>query len=238
MFDAIYNHNTDFVIGSWQHAAWIAFAVGSTMFWVMLGRRAATPEQKGRIGFWMGMIGVASWIFAEVLMFVQGGWVWMSVLPLHLCYFMHFLLPFMVLYRSYRYFDIVYPIVMSGCLLALFTPDLKNAFPQFHNLRYFLVHIALVQSVLYCIFVFDFRPTFAGIFKCLAFFCAYALFVTPFNMWLDTNFMYLRVRPPGTLLDLFADGWPYYAGGALLCIVLFLVVWLPFGLLAWLRPRK
>jgi hypothetical integral membrane protein (TIGR02206 family) len=238
MFQSIYQHNENFVIWSGQHWAWIIFAVLSTAFWICLGRRAASPEQQARIGFYMGMVGVASWLFAEGMMFWQGGWVWMSVLPLHLCYFLHFLLPFMVLRRAYAAFDIIYPIVMSGCLLALFTPDLKNGFPQFHNIRYFLVHIALVQSVLYCILVYGFRPSFSGIFKCLAFFAVYGLMVTPFNLWLDTNFMYLRKRPPGTLLDLFADGWPYYLGGSLLCIVLFFVVWLPFGLMAWFGRKK
>lgn len=230
MNETLYVPNTAFTTWSNQHLAWLMYAIISTALWVWLGRRYASNAQtQQRIGFAMGLVGIVSWIWAEILMARYGQWETQSAWPLHVCYFLHFLLPFMLLYRSFRVFDVVYPIVMAGCLQALFTPDLQSGFPHFHNLRYFLVHTSLVQSVVYAIAVFRFRPTAQGILKCFIFFNIYAAVVSVFNWVLDTNFMYLRQKPPGTMLDLFGD-WPWYIlGGEVLALTLFVVVWLPFA---------
>ena len=55
----------------------------------------------------------------------------------------------------------------------------------------------------------------------------------------DTNFMYLRRKPPTTtMLDLFGD-WPWYIlGGELLALVLFAVVMLPFSVTAKQGEKK
>jgi hypothetical integral membrane protein (TIGR02206 family) len=228
MYTSFYTPNADFQVWSAQHWGWLAYAVLSTIAWIYVGRKAATPEAQQRIGFFMCLVGVASWVWAEVLMARYGQWNTQSAWPLHLCYFLNLVLPFMVLRRSFWFFDVVYPVTMAGCLQALFTPDLNSGFPHFHNVRYFLVHTALVQSTLYCIFVFRFRPTAQGILKCMVFFNIYALIVSVFNWALDTNFMYLKEKPPGTMLDWFGE-WPWYIiGGEVLALALFTLAWLPF----------
>ncbi len=229
MIESVYIPNAEFAIWSVQHLMWLLFAGVSTGFWVYLGRKAKTEQAQNRIGMYMTLLGVGAWILAEILMPLHGQWETQSGWPLHLCYFLHFVMPLMLLWRSYAIFDVVYPILMAGCFQALLTPDLMSGFPHFHNLRYFLVHIALVQSGLYAIFVFRFRPTFRGIFKCLLFINVYAVIVSGFNWILNTNFMYLRAKPPGTVLDLFGE-WPSYLLGAeFLALTLFFIAWLPFS---------
>jgi hypothetical integral membrane protein (TIGR02206 family) len=198
------------------------------MLWIMLGRKARTALQQQRIGLAMTCVGTFSWLYAEALMFGTDQAPVQSTVPLHLCYFLNFLLPVMVWLRSFKIFDIVYPIVMAGCLQALLTPDLTQAFPHYTNIRYWLVHITLVQSVLYAIFVYRFTPTPWSILKCALFLNLYALFVVPFNWWLDTNFLYLRAPARGSLMEWFGP-WPWYLLHLeWLMLVLFTVVCAPF----------
>lgn len=229
LYETFCQPNAEFCAWSSQHFGWLAFAVLSTIFWLKLGKNAPNEAAQQRTGWRMGMVGVTAWAYSEALMLASGQWEMQSGVPLHLCYFLNFLLPIMLLRRSFAVFDFTYPIVMAGCFQALVTPDLANGFPQFFNLKYWLVHIALVQSALYAIVVYGFRPTFAGIFKCLLFFNGYALLAAAANALLGTNFMYLREKPPGTMLDLFGE-WPHYIfGGELLALALFFVAWLPFA---------
>jgi hypothetical integral membrane protein (TIGR02206 family) len=132
--------------------------------------------------------------------------------------------------RSYFLFEVSYFLIMAGCIQALFTPDLQTVFPDYINIRYFFVHIGLVQSILYAIFVYGFRPTWRSFGKSFLWSNVYFVFVIGVNALLGTNFMYLRQKPPTpTLLDLFGD-WPWYIAGAeLLALVLFAVVMLPFA---------
>ena len=227
--EVLYAPDMSFTPQSTQHGYWLLYAVISTIFWLYLGKVAKTPEEEQKIGWYMGSIGLLSWVYSEVMMLTFNPWETMSGLPLHLCYFLNFVLPLMVKRRSFEVFDWVYPIVMAGCLQALLTPDLKSSFPNHFSIKYWLVHIGLVQCALYAIVVYGFRPTFKGIFKCLLGFNIYAAIVWCFNRVLDTNFMYLREKPPGTILDSLGE-YPYYIFGTeLLALALFFVVWLPFG---------
>jgi hypothetical integral membrane protein (TIGR02206 family) len=229
--EVLYAPDMTFTPQSAQHGYWLLYAAISTIFWLFLGKNAKTPEEEENIGWYMGCIGLVTWVYSQVMMLAFNPWEIMSGLPLHLCYFLNFVLPFMVKRRNFEVFDWVYPIVMAGCLQALFTPDLKSSFPNHFSIKYWLVHIGLVQCALYAIVVYGFRPTFKGIFKCLLGFNIYAAVIWCFNQVLNTNFMYLREKPPGTILDKFGD-FPYYIiATEFLALVLFVIVWLPFGFL-------
>lgn len=152
------------------------------------------------------------------------------VLPFHICYFLNLLLPFMLWHRSFFLFEVSYYMVMGGCIQALITPDLKYSFPHYINFRYFVVHMGLVQSILYALFVFRFRPTWRSFGRAFLWANIYFVFILGVNHLLGTNFMYLNRKPSSaTLLDLFGD-WPWYiVGGEFLCLVMFTLVMLPFA---------
>lgn len=152
------------------------------------------------------------------------------VLPFHVCYFLNLMMPLLMWRRSYFLFELFYFMVMAGCIQALITPDVQTTFPHFMNIRYFVIHMCLAQSILYAIFVFGFKPTWRSLGKSYLWTNIYFVFIVGVNGLLDTNFMYLRRKPTAaTLLDIFGD-WPWYiAGGEVLALVLFAVVMLPFA---------
>jgi hypothetical integral membrane protein (TIGR02206 family) len=218
-----------------EHLAWLGYALVSTLLWVWWGRRAATDQARRRIGLAMCLVGVAAWVWANGVMALSGQLRVQSSLPFHLCYFLNLALPVVLWRRDWERLDWVYPIVMAGCLQALFTPDLDDLFPHYFSVRYWLVHTALVQVPLYAIFVYGFRPTWQGIFKCAAFLNVYALCMIPVNWALGTNFLYLRAPAPRSIMEKMGP-WPYYLLGLeVLMFVLFALVYLPF---AWSGRQK
>jgi len=228
MIKLLYTPNTDFSAWSTEHYVWLIYTLTGSIFWISWGRRANAEAQKRRIGLYMGLVGVAAWIYSTSLMFAIGNAPLQSVIPLHLCYFFNLLFPILIWQKKLWAFDWVYPIVMAGCLQALFTPDLDETAPHYYSLRYWFVHAGLIHSMLYAIFVFDFRPTFKGIFKCIAAINIYALCVTPINILLNTNFLYLRRPAEGTMMAALGP-WPKYLMLIeVLMFVFFFAVYLPF----------
>jgi hypothetical integral membrane protein (TIGR02206 family) len=120
--------------------------------------------------------------------------------------------------------------VMAGCIQALITPDMQDSFPHPINMRYFFIHIGLVQSILYAALVYQFRPSWRSLGKAFLWSNYYFIGVLGVNYLLNTNFMYLRQKPPTpSLLDLFGE-WPWYiVGGEILCLLMFTIVMLPFA---------
>lgn len=208
--------------------------------WIWLGRQSVSERLKRRTGLVMSLIPVALWTSASLYLLRQPPPLRIDlILPFHVCYFLNLLLPVMLWRRSYFLFEISYFMVMAGCLQALLTPDIPQAFPHFLNIRYFFVHIGLVQSILYAVFVYGFRPSWSSLGRSFLWINLYFVFVAGVNYSLGTNFMYICQKPPTpTLLDLFGE-WPWYLlGGELLALVLFTLVMLPFALkIPRVRPQ-
>ena len=214
-----------------EHLLWLVAGVASAIFWIRLGKSQTTELGQRRIGLIQSLIPAGLWIFVSLYMALFEKPVDLNlVLPFHISYFMNLMLPFMLWRRSFFLFEITYYMVMGGCIQALITPDLKHSFPHHINFRYFFIHMGLVQSTLYALMVYKFRPTWRSFGRAFLWTNIYFVFVLGINYLLGTNFMYLSKKPPtATLLDLFGE-WPWYiVGGEFLCLMMFTVVMLPFA---------
>lgn len=196
-----------------------------------MGKKQRTEIGQRRIGLIQSLIPAFFWIATALYMlFFERPLDIGLVLPFHACYFINLLLPIMLWRRSFFLFEVTYFMVMGGCIQALITPDVGYAFPHFMNFRYFIVHMGLVQSILYAVMVYRFRPTWKSFGKAFLWTNLYLVFVSGVNYLLSTNFMYVNRKPNvPTMLDLFGD-WPWYViGGEFLCLVMFAMVMLPFA---------
>ncbi len=214
-----------------EHFIWLALGVGSAFFWIWLGKKQRTEIGQRRIGLIQSLLPVALWMAISLYMIIFERPMNLGlVLPFHACYFINLLLPVMLWRRSFFLFEITYFMVMGGCIQALITPDVQHSFPHYMNLRYFIIHMGLVQSILYAALVYRFRPTWKSFGKAFLWINIYFVFVLGVNYLLGTNFMYLRQKPNApTMLDIFGE-WPWYiVGGEFLCLVMFAIVMLPFA---------
>lgn len=237
MLESLYAPVTGFSPWNSEHYYWLLYGVLSTIAWVWWAKRSPEHRQPS-IALWMTLVGVISWAYSVLMMVITDQAPIQSVLPFHLCYFLNLLLPFVLWKRQVKWMDWIYPILMAGCLQALITPDLDEPFPHYYNVRYWLVHIMLIQSMVFMVAIYGFRPTPAGIFKCIAAMNVYALVITPVNLLLDTNFLYLRRPAPGSMMEFFGP-WPQYIFVLeLVMLIGFTIVYLPFGWARWKQLRR
>lgn len=216
---------------SLEHFVWLAIGTASTYFWIWLGKRQPTELDQRRIGLIQSLIPAGLWVLVSIYMLLFERPVdWGLVLPFHISYFINLVLPFMLWRRSFFLFEITYYMVMGGCIQSLLTPALDHGFPHYLNFRFFIVHMGLVQSILYAIFVYRFRPSWQSFGRAFLWTNIYFVFVLGINYLLGTNFMYLNEKPQtSSLLDLFGE-WPWYIlGGEFLCLMMFTLVMLPFA---------
>ncbi|MDX1911096.1 MAG: TIGR02206 family membrane protein [Saprospiraceae bacterium] len=214
-----------------EHFVWLALGTASTVFWIWLGKKQTSDLGQRRIGLIQSLIPAGLWVLVSLYMLLfERPLDWGLILPFHISYFINLVLPFMLWRRSFFLFEITYYIVMGGCIQSLLTPALQHGFPHYLNFRFFVVHMGLLQSILYAIFVYGFRPTWQSFGRAFLWTNIYFVFVLGINYLLGTNFMYLSKKPANpSLLDLFGE-WPWYIVGAeFLCLMMFTLVMLPFA---------
>jgi hypothetical integral membrane protein (TIGR02206 family) len=163
-----------------------------------------------------------------------------ALLPLHLCTLAVYLTAWTLVTRSYRTYEVVYFWGLGGTMQAMLTPDLTARFPDPTYLRFFAAHGLVIVGVMYLTITYRLRPYAVSIPRVAAITAALAGIVFTINLWLDTNFLYLRAKPAQpSLLDWFGP-WPWYLIGLVIAGLASLFVWyLPFLVLdLWRRRRR
>ena len=214
-----------FVRFGFEHNIWLLFGTIILCIMIYFGRRMSHKNQQ-IIGLSHALVTTGIWALMNVVIYQYNGLMWSSLLPFHVCYFFNLVLPFMHSKRSFPIFEIAYFWVLAGCIQGLVTPDLDESFPHYFNIRYFVVHLGLVMSVLYATIVYRFRPTWKGIVRAMLVGNLYMCFAHLVNLSLGTNFMYVEKAPPNTILDLFGEHYLFWA--ELAATFLFCILMLPF----------
>ncbi len=209
-----------------EHLIWLLLGAILLALMVYFGRHLDYKTQQ-RIGWYHSLFTLGVWILTNIVVYQCQGFYWRALLPFHVCYFFTFVLPFLHYYRSYTIFEITYFWVLAGCLQGLITADLDEVFPHYYSLRYWAVHLGLVISMLYAVWVYKFVPTWRGLLKAMVAGNIYMAFAHGVNLLLgSTNFMYTIEAPPNTILDLF--GAHYLFWGEFLAAGLFCILMLPY----------
>jgi hypothetical integral membrane protein (TIGR02206 family) len=175
-------------------------------------------------------------------------WVWLSLnhslslayaLPLQLCDVAAVLTALALWVRTPLLVELTYFWGIAGTANALFTPDISDHFPAFPFLQYFVQHGAIVGAALFLVIGLRITP------RPWAFLRVYALTVVLLavdalaNLLTGGNYLYLRQLPGvKSVLNLMGP-WPWYiVGAALLALVLFVLLDLPFRIGALSRARS
>ncbi|MGH2571872.1 MAG: TIGR02206 family membrane protein, partial [bacterium] len=131
-------------------------------------------------------------------------------LPLHLCGVAVFLTPVVLVRRTYAVYELVYFWGLGGAVQAILTPELHFGFPHPIFLTFFLGHGLIVVGALYATVVLRLRPTHRSIWRAFLATIAWAALVTPVNLVLGTNYLFLMHKPErASLMDYFGP-WPWY----------------------------
>ena len=125
-------------------------------------------------------------------------------------------------------FDLAYYWALAGASMALLTPNLREPFPSFGTVQFFLSHGLTVAGVLYLLWSKQAAPRPWSVARAMIGVNLFALLVGPFDYFYNTNYFYLRSKPADPSLLDFLGPWPIYiAGTEAVTIVLFLLLYLP-----------
>ena len=219
-----------------DHLAALALTATASVGLSAVARRA--PEGRAGRAVRFGLAGaLLSGVAAHVLAAAWGGTLslW-DLAPLHLCDLAIFVAVVAILTRRQLAFELLYFWACAGTLLAMITPDVWYAFPNWGCILFFGLHGAVVVTALTLTAGFGMRPRAGASWRVFLITLAYAALVGLVNLALGTNYMYLREKPlTPTLLDAFGP-WPGYlivAAGVGLALFLFLELPFRFG-----RPQR
>ena len=219
---------------SLEHFAPLVLAV--VIGWLWIGFAKTLPRaQRSVLGFYPSLI-LPGLILLDVIYGIKTGSFDIALdLPLHMCRIVTFLVPIMLLYQHRNLFGVLYFWVLAGTTQAVLTPDILTSFPSYEYIRYWVLHTGLILTIAYSVAVFDFRPTWKDLWKAVIAAQIYLLVTLPINWLLSSNYGYTMEKPPVASIADYLGPWPWYiVSGELIMIVLFLILYLPFGI-KWLR---
>ena len=218
-------------------AHFAAVAVTALVFIVLLlFVRRASPGGKRRWAVGLAIANSLTWPFGALAHGLEAYPGFReNLFPLHLCDLASLTAVVALITESPRARLLTYLFGMAGTLQGLLTPSLTFAPPNPIYFSFFYHHGIVVITALLLPLGFGWQPHVPLRRALWSSFIAvniYAATVFLVNLVCGTNYAFLREKPPGgSLLDQLGP-WPYYIGVLeLVCVLAFLLLLLPFGLL-------
>ena len=209
-----------------EHAAALGVIVPAVAVLVVAARR--------RPGTWMRVLAVVL-VVDEVswwIYLVAGKGAGTSLaqsLPLQLCDVAIFVAALALWTRNQLLVEVTYFWGLAGTVQALLTPDLPQHFPSYPYFQYYIAHGGVVAAALILVVGLRLHPRRWSVIRVAAITVGYAALVAAVDALTQSNYMYLRTKPPsGSLLDLLGP-WPVYIfSAALVAAAMFALLDAPF----------
>jgi hypothetical integral membrane protein (TIGR02206 family) len=212
-----------------DHVAVLVLTAAGALGLVALARRHPTDGAGRTLRLTLAALmlaGAAGYVGAELRL---GQTALVEFLPLHLCDAAIFVGIVALVTRRPAACELLYFWALAASTLAMVTPEVIWAFPDWRFVAFFLMHGLTVIAAAVLTFGFGCRPRPGAAWRAFGLTLGYAAFVAVLNRVLDANFLYLRAKPvTPTLLDHFGP-WPWYlVVSAVIGLVLFHALALPF----------
>ncbi len=156
-------------------------------------------------------------------------------IPLHLCNFLPFILIWVYATGSRKVLGTVFFWIVLGVSQANLTPSVEFSLFHYDAIRYWMVHMGLVLLALYPAVIWKWDLKRNDLFRTVGWLNVAAAIIYGLNLILNSNYMYLMAKPPGTTFFSILPAWPTY----ILVLEVILVVWsvMVYGLFKWIRSR-
>lgn len=200
---------TRFVRFGPEHLAVLGVLALPTLASVLFVRRDAGGAGARRLALAVATVLPALWAVESLSGWAEG-WISWEILPLHLCDVSVVLACVGLVTRRLGAIEPLYFFAFAGTVPALLTPELAQGFPDVRFLVYFLPHGLVLLATAVLVLGFGRVPRPGAWWRSFLILNACAAAVTPVNLLLDTNFLYLRAKPrTATPYDWFGP-WPFY----------------------------
>lgn len=156
-------------------------------------------------------------------------------IPLHLCNFLPFVLIWVYAVRSRKVWGIIFFWVILGVSQANLTPSVEFSLFHYDAIRYWMVHMGLVLLALYPAVIWKWDLKRKDILRTVIWLNVVAGLIFGINLLLDSNYMYVMAKPPGTNFYSLLPPWPAY----ILVLEVILMIWsfMVYGLFKWIREK-
>ena len=181
------------------------------VFWLpWYAKNHLNRVQQKKVGVFLGiLIGInfPLWVMLEI---IAGSFNLSLHLPIHLCRFSNLLMPFVMIYRNFKMFEVLYFFGLSGVFQGMITPDFIQDFPHFHYFRFFVGHNLMVVALIYAVIVYNMKSTLNGVKMAFIALNGFLGIAFIFNLLLDANYFWIMGKPSmASLLD-YMGPWPWY----------------------------
>jgi hypothetical integral membrane protein (TIGR02206 family) len=157
-------------------------------------------------------------------------WSVAASLPVQLCDVGGFVAAAALLWRQLVLVEVAYFWGLGGTLQAVLTPDLKDHFPSFPYVQFYVTHDLVILAALFLVVGLGLLPRPGAVRRIYLLTLGFAVVVGLIDLVTGGNYMYLRVPAPGSLLEVMGP-WPWYiATGAVLTLVVLVTLDAPFRL--------
>jgi hypothetical integral membrane protein (TIGR02206 family) len=166
------------------------------------------------------MLLLAAELIDPIVLYSRAQLTWARGLPLELCDLAAVATAAALWTKRQAWFEYAWLWGLSGTLQALLTPTLDSGFPSPDYFRFFLLHGGIVLGALH-LFGRGMRMRRGAALRIYGVTAAYTVMLMAFDFLVDANYMFLRRKPAGSILEPFGP-WPLYVfGGAAIAAGLF-----------------
>ena len=224
-----------FILFGTSHIISIFLAIILSIFIPIFAKKKLSEHYQHILGSVIGYAVMSSYILWTFLEIFAGTFDLKLHLPIHLCRMANILLPFVMVSRSYLFYEILYFWGLSGMLQAVITPDIAAGFPHFQFFRFWFAHHGMIIALIYATVVYGMRPSLKSIFKAMFALNLFLLIAIIANILLDANYFWICGKPINeigehvpSLLD-YLGPWPWYILVAeFVALAHFLLAYIPF----------
>lgn len=226
---AFYTDTVSFSNYGFEHLVSVLSVLLFGIWFNRQGRRKWNEEQQWRYAliFAVALYGIQ--LFKTFIRLYLGNFDITEDLPLQLCNILPLLVTLGLYFRSRLILSVTFFWILAGTAQANITPTLLNTFPHYEAIRYWTIHVGLPVIAVYVYYVLGFRFRIKDAVRSALALNVLAAVIYPINCLLDSNYLYLIGKPPGTTIYNLLGPWPWYIMNIeFLMLVLFSLVLVPF----------
>ena len=141
-----------------------------------------------------------------------GIWTIQTMLPLHMCSVMLWIIVYMALTDNRSLYDFAYFLGIGGALQAFLTPADASLYdiPHYRIMQTLIAHGLIITIPLFMTVVEGMRPTWASFKRIFIWTNIYMILIFFLNRIIGSNYLFIAQKPPSpTLMDALSP-WPWY----------------------------